>query len=221
LSLAGDRRGREITIKDSHERRPTPTHSRRHDCEWRDEVERLWGQVDELKTTVEQIRAEMESMKRRLLGPKTEKIKPIGHEVRDKVGVDPAAAQEARLANAKLRSARVVTERVEHKVPDDQRKCPKCGRRAIRQLTLPHLGPFRGPCRKTHRKIATATTREHPSWLGALRHLTGVRVRQCWTSPFGDRAAVLVELPAYVPERSGIRRDRVSHVIVSHNRNTG
>jgi hypothetical protein len=51
-------------------------------------------------------------MKRRLLGPKTEKIKPIGHEVRDKVGVDPAAAQKARLANAKLRSARVLTERV-------------------------------------------------------------------------------------------------------------
>src|SRR5437868_1089082 len=56
-----------------------------HDCEWRDEAERLRGQVDELKTAVEQIRVEMESMKRRLLGPKSEKIKPIGHEVRDKV----------------------------------------------------------------------------------------------------------------------------------------
>ena len=105
-----------------------------HDCEWRDEAERLRGQVDELKTAVEQIRAEMESMKRRLLGPKTEKIKPIGHEVREKVGIGPAAAQEARLANAKLRSARVVTERVEHKVPDGERKCPKCGRDKLKRV---------------------------------------------------------------------------------------
>lgn len=105
-----------------------------HDCEWRDEAERLRGQVDELRTAVDQIRAEMESMKRRLLGPKSEKIKPIGHEVRAKVGADPAAAQEARLANAKLRSARVVTERVEHKVPAGDRKCPKCGRDKLKRV---------------------------------------------------------------------------------------
>jgi hypothetical protein len=112
-----------------------------HDCQWRDEVEQLRGEVGELKAAVElqksavelqkaaveQMRAEMESMKRRLLGPKSEKMPPIGREVRAKVGVDPAAAQAKRLANAKLRSARVVDDRCEHKVPDDQRKCPKCG----------------------------------------------------------------------------------------------
>lgn len=104
-------------------------------------MERLRGEVGELRTAfeeqkqavdrqkqaVEQMRAEMESMKRRLLGPKSEKMPPIGREVRAKVGVDPAAAQAKRRANAKLRSARVVDDRCEHKVPDDQRTCPKCG----------------------------------------------------------------------------------------------
>jgi hypothetical protein len=105
-----------------------------HDCQWRDEVEHLRGEVGELKaavelqkSAVEQMRAEMESIKRRLLGPKSEKMPPIGREVRAKVDVDPAAAQAKRLANAKLRSARVVDDRCEHKVPDHQRKCPKCG----------------------------------------------------------------------------------------------
>src|SRR5438067_1767588 len=105
-----------------------------HDCEWRDEAERLRDELAELKTSVEQIRAEMDSLKRRLLGPKTEKLPPIGHEVRKKVGPDPAAAQEARRANAKLRSARVVTERIDHKIPDDERKCPKCGRDKLKRV---------------------------------------------------------------------------------------
>jgi transposase len=105
-----------------------------HDCEWRDEAERLRGQLAALKTSVEQIRAEMESMKRRLLGPKSEKIKPIGHEVREKVGADPAAARAARLANAKLRSARVVTERIDHRIPEADRRCSKCGRDKLKRV---------------------------------------------------------------------------------------
>jgi transposase len=101
--------------------------------------------VTELRNTVEaeikavhgqleKTREELAALKRRFLGPKSEKIKPIGHEVRKKVGPDPAAAQEARLANAKLRSARVVTERIDHKIPDGERKCPKCGRDKLRHV---------------------------------------------------------------------------------------
>lgn len=119
-----------------------------HDCKWRERVEAAERRaaaaeqralaadqrvaaaevaVAELKSSFEQLRAEMDSMKRRLLGPKTEKMPPMGREVRAKVGADPAAAQEKRRANAKLRSARVVEERCEHKVPESERTCPKCG----------------------------------------------------------------------------------------------
>jgi transposase len=116
-----------------------------HDCRFRDELEQLRGVVAELRQTIEAdlkaVRSELEetknelaALKRRFLGPKSEKIKPVGHEVRDKVGTDPAAAKAARLANAKLRSARVVTERIEHKIPDGERKCPKCGRDKLKRV---------------------------------------------------------------------------------------
>ena len=88
-------------IKDGHDRRPTPDAfvptTTANGVTKQSVFAR--GQVDELKTAVEQIRAEMESMKRRLLGPKTEKIKPIGREVREKRRRRPSRrASEARLA---------------------------------------------------------------------------------------------------------------------------
>ena len=123
-----------------------------HDCKWREEAELLRADIadlrklvvtdpkalrDELQETKEKLRRtedELAALKRRFLGPKSEKLPPIGHEVRKKVGPDPAAAQEARLDNAKLRSARVVTERIDHKIPDGERKCPKCGRDKLKRV---------------------------------------------------------------------------------------
>src|SRR5512147_1874546 len=123
-----------------------------HDCRFRDELEQLRGVVADLRQAVEteiaSVRAKLEAtsaelektqgelaaLKRRFLGPKTEKLPPIGHEVRKKVGPDPAAAAEARRANADLRSARVVTERIDHTIPDGERKCPKCGREKLKRV---------------------------------------------------------------------------------------
>jgi hypothetical protein len=75
-----------------------------HDCRFREELEQLRAIVTELRNTLEteikavhgeleKTRDELAALKRRFLGPKAGKIKPIGHEVRAKVGADPAAAR--------------------------------------------------------------------------------------------------------------------------------
>jgi len=78
-----------------------------HDCGWKTFATEL-GQ--EMAT----MRAEMDALKRRVLGPKSEKLPPMDREVRKQRPADPAATQEKRRKNAELRATRVETETIEH-----------------------------------------------------------------------------------------------------------
>jgi transposase len=105
-----------------------------HDCEWRDRAEKLAAELaDEragraaLSEEVSRLAAIVEKLQRHAFGKRSEKIPPVGDELR-RAGVpsDPAAALEKRRANAEKKRT-VVTREIHHKVPDDQKTCPKCG----------------------------------------------------------------------------------------------
>src|SRR5450432_3941397 len=100
-----------------------------HECGWK-------VFATELGQEMATMRAELDALKRRVLGPKSEKLPPMDREVRKQRPADPAATQEKRRKNAELRAARVETETIEHKVPDADRVCPKCNGTKLRSVGL-------------------------------------------------------------------------------------
>ena len=90
-----------------------------HRCRWRDEAEKLRGDIEEL-------RQKFASLERRVLGPKTEKMPPMAGEVKKE---RPAQASNAQALRAQNRLARekLTTEIVAVAVPDAERTCPSCG----------------------------------------------------------------------------------------------
>jgi transposase len=91
-----------------------------HFCAWRDEAERLSGRLDEVERQLVELR-------RKVFGRRSEKTKvvPVDRELRKERPVDRAAVQKKRAANAARKKA-LVTEVVDHHVPEDQRTCPAC-----------------------------------------------------------------------------------------------
>ena len=98
-----------------------------HECGWKVFAKDL---AQEMAT----MRGELDVLKRQVLGPKSEKLPAIDREVRKKRPIDPAVTQETRRKNAELRATRVETEVVEHKVPDADRRCPKCNGTSLRPV---------------------------------------------------------------------------------------
>lgn len=96
-----------------------------HVCAWRDEAEDLRKRVDELT-------AQMEVLQRHVFGKRSEKMPPVARELRDQRGVkpDPAAAAEKRRKRAQARED-LPTREIHHKVSEEERGCPKCGRDAL------------------------------------------------------------------------------------------
>ncbi len=97
-----------------------------HDCGWKTRATDLEAKLEETSAKLEEVAAKMAAMERRILGPKSEKLPPMDREVRKQRPADPAATAATRRKNAELRATRVVTEDVPHKVPEAERRCPKC-----------------------------------------------------------------------------------------------
>jgi transposase len=109
-----------------------------HRCTWRDEAEALRGKVDDLTSKLAAVMTAMESLERRVLGPKSEKMPPPEKELRK--DEPDGAAEERRLAGLARRRERAAlraklrVETVIHHLADDQRDCPQCGGTADRPL---------------------------------------------------------------------------------------
>jgi len=97
-----------------------------HHCDWREEAIEAIAERDRL-------RAEIERLKRQLKGHKTEKMPPMDREVRGDADDAAAEARRKRKENA-VAKARLASETVDSKVPDDQRQCPKCGRDDLKSV---------------------------------------------------------------------------------------
>jgi transposase len=113
-----------------------------HHCEWRDQVPvlqaalaaanaRIAEQDRTIATLVEQLtsmRATVEKLQRHVFGKRSEKMPPIAEAIRDpdRAEAERVAALQTRRENAELKR-QLITRRIEHKLRDDQKVCPKCG----------------------------------------------------------------------------------------------
>ena len=105
---------------------------------------RLTEQDAEHTARAARLEAEIGRLERQLLGPKTEKVKvpPVDREVAREDGErsdEEIARRREEIArkrreNALAKNAAMETEEVEHPVPSDMRRCPKCGGVHFRSL---------------------------------------------------------------------------------------
>ena len=113
-----------------------------HRCEWRDRAEALQLELDKtrvqltnaladvalLREQLGTVQATLEKLQRHVFGQRSEKIPRVEEAIRD-----PARAEAARISALKKRREnaeqrrQLVTRRIEHKVREDQKTCPKCG----------------------------------------------------------------------------------------------
>lgn len=98
-----------------------------HDCA-------LTPVVEKQATEIERLKREIEQLKKALIGPKSERSKMP--RIEDALGREPVSP-ENRAARRRERAAlkdSLQTLKVEHKVPVEQRSCPKCGNESLTAL---------------------------------------------------------------------------------------
>lgn len=91
-----------------------------HQCPWRDEAEELRERLDRLS-------GEVDALKRAVFGKKSEKMPPMSREAGRKPSREETTKKRADRADIK---AKLVTDDVEHKVPEDKRTCTACASEA-------------------------------------------------------------------------------------------
>jgi transposase len=104
-----------------------------HDCAWRDEAERLEGELVRIRDEQETLRAQLAALQRHVFGKRSEKMPPVSEELRSERPVDPEATQARRRA-ARAEKAALPEREVHHLVPPERRLCPKCGSTDLRPL---------------------------------------------------------------------------------------
>lgn len=104
-----------------------------HECAWRDEAERLEGELARVRDEQETLRAQLEALQRHVFGKRSEKMPPVSEELRSERPVDPQVTQARRRA-ARAEKAALPEREVHHLVPPERRLCPKCGSTDLRPL---------------------------------------------------------------------------------------
>jgi transposase len=113
-----------------------------HPCEWRESGERLEGQLETTLAELTSTRAEpstmgekvagltvsLEKLQRHVFGRRSEKMPPVAEAIRDpaRAEADRVVPLQKRPENAE-KKGQLVTRRIEDKVREDQKICPKCG----------------------------------------------------------------------------------------------
>ena len=106
-----------------------------HRCEWRERAEGLQVQLDRANATIATliqkltaVESTVEKLQRHAFGQHSEKMPPVAEAIRD-----PAKAEAARIVALRTRRENIEkrrqlsTRKIEHKVREDQKTCPKCG----------------------------------------------------------------------------------------------
>gem|GEM_PF-3433039 len=97
-----------------------------HTCEWRDEAERLRGEVSGLQEKLTALAGNLEALQRAVFGKRSEKMPPVGKQLCGDKPASPEEALKRRRANKAARAAMPERE-VHHAVPAEEKVCPKCG----------------------------------------------------------------------------------------------
>jgi transposase len=111
--------------------------TKRHDCRWRREAAKLEEKIADRDARLAALTARVDQMEHKLalatkqiIGPKSERMPTPEDEAKKKEGHKPARGgytnPKKRKENAEA-LASLPTTVVEHKVPEDQRRCPSCG----------------------------------------------------------------------------------------------
>src|SRR5512146_2375935 len=99
-----------------------------HRCEWRDRAEALEAELRDVRQQFAAMQGTLEKLQRHVFGQRSEKIPPVANEIRD-----PERAERERISALQKRrenqekKRKLATRRIEHKVPEDRKVCPKCG----------------------------------------------------------------------------------------------
>ena len=113
-----------------------------HRCEWRNRAEALEAQLasttaqlggataalSAMGERVAAMQSTLEKLQRHVFGRRSEKMPRVSDEIRDPstAEADREAALQKRRENA-AKKRELPTRRIEHKVPEDRKVCPKCG----------------------------------------------------------------------------------------------
>ena len=105
-----------------------------HDCPMTELVREQQRRIEQLMERAEKQDREIAQLKKALLGPKSERTKMPS--VDESLGKEPTSPENrlARRRQNALGKQQLETVRVEHKVPDAQRSCPKCGHNQLTAL---------------------------------------------------------------------------------------
>jgi transposase len=97
-----------------------------HHCPWREWAEELEERVETLETRVA-------TLERHIFGRKSEKLPPVKQQLRVGDERNSPTALERRRQNAAAR-AELPEKLIHHRVPEEQRRCPKCGGSTLRSI---------------------------------------------------------------------------------------
>jgi transposase len=99
-----------------------------HRCEWRERAEQLEAELGQMREQFASMQGTLEKLQRHVFGKRSEKMPPIAEAIRDpaRAEAERIAALQKRRENAE-KKRQLVTRKIEHKVRDDQKTCPKCG----------------------------------------------------------------------------------------------
>ncbi len=105
-----------------------------HDCEFKERSEQLEREVTALKSDVSTLKHELETLMRRVLGPKSEKMPPVKKQLDAEKPKDKAATKRRRAERAEARRKKVQQVTVVHPVIADRRNCPACGNSELKRV---------------------------------------------------------------------------------------
>jgi transposase len=105
---------------------PRPPPEDGHHCAWREYADELRAYVD---TELAAVNAKLEALAAHV--HKSEKLPRVADEVREERPRDPKKTQTVRAARAEMK-ARLVEEKIQLRVPEPARECPKCGKGKLR-----------------------------------------------------------------------------------------
>jgi transposase len=99
-----------------------------HRCEWRERAELLEAELGQMREQFASMQGTLEKLQRHVFGKRSEKMPPVAEAIRDPARVEQEriAAMQKRRENAE-KKRHLVTRKIEHKVREDQKTCPKCG----------------------------------------------------------------------------------------------
>ena len=105
-----------------------------HDCEFKERSEQLEREVTALRSDVSTLKHELETLMRRVLGPKSEKMPPVKKQLDAEKPKDKAATKRRRAERADARRKKVQQVTVVHPVIADKRNCPACGNTELKRV---------------------------------------------------------------------------------------